>query len=51
MLALTPQTIELGNAKNYVILGSGSIATVPDSTVVGDIGVSPIAYSLTGLPT
>jgi hypothetical protein len=37
------QTIELGNAKNYVILAKSGIATVPDSTVVGDIGVSPIA--------
>jgi cytoskeletal protein CcmA (bactofilin family) len=37
------QTIELGNAKNYVILAKSGIATVPDSTIVGDIGVSPIA--------
>jgi cytoskeletal protein CcmA (bactofilin family) len=37
------ETIQLGNAKNYVILAKSGIATVPDSTIVGDIGVSPIA--------
>jgi hypothetical protein len=41
MLALTSNRSS-GNAKNYVILAKSSIATVPDSTVVGDIGVSPI---------
>jgi cytoskeletal protein CcmA (bactofilin family) len=37
------ETIELGNAKKFAILAKSGIATVPDSTVVGDIGVSPIA--------
>jgi hypothetical protein len=36
-------TIELGNAKNFAILAKSGISTVPDSTVVGDIAVSPIA--------
>jgi cytoskeletal protein CcmA (bactofilin family) len=37
------ETIELGNAKNFVILAKSGISTVPDSTVVGNMGVSPIA--------
>jgi cytoskeletal protein CcmA (bactofilin family) len=37
------ETIELGNAKNFAVLAKSGIATVPDSTIVGDIGVSPIA--------
>jgi hypothetical protein len=37
------ETIELGNAKNFAILAKSGISTVPDSTVVGDIAVSPIA--------
>jgi cytoskeletal protein CcmA (bactofilin family) len=37
------ETIELGNAKNFVVLAKSGIATVPDSTIVGDMGVSPIA--------
>jgi hypothetical protein len=37
------QTIELGNAKEFAILAKSGIATVPDSTVIGKVGVSPIA--------
>jgi cytoskeletal protein CcmA (bactofilin family) len=37
------ETIELGNAKNFVVLAKTGIATVPDSTIVGSMGVSPIA--------
>jgi hypothetical protein len=37
------KTIELGNAKNFAILAKTGISTVRDSTVVGDIAVSPIA--------
>jgi hypothetical protein len=35
--------VELGFAKNYVILAKTGISTVPTSSITGDIGVSPIA--------
>ncbi len=36
-------SVGLGTAENYVILTKAGISTVPDSTIVGDIAVSPIA--------
>jgi len=36
-------TVVLGEAGEFVILAKTGISTVPDSTVIGDIGVSPIA--------
>jgi cytoskeletal protein CcmA (bactofilin family) len=39
------ETIDIGLASNYAILAKSGIATVPDSTVDGDIGVSPITFA------
>jgi hypothetical protein len=36
-------TVNLGFAEKYVILTKAGISNVPDSTIVGDIAVSPIA--------
>jgi hypothetical protein len=48
--ASVPQVaVNIGLAGEYVILTKSGIATVPDSTITGDIGVSPIAATaLTG---
>jgi hypothetical protein len=35
--------VDLGTAANYVILSKSGISTVPTSSIVGDIAVSPIA--------
>jgi hypothetical protein len=35
--------VDLGTAKNYAILAQSGIATVPTSTVTGNLGVSPAA--------
>jgi hypothetical protein len=35
--------VELGAASNYVILARSGISTVPNSSIFGDVGVSPIA--------
>jgi ice-binding like protein len=40
-IATTP--VNLGTAGDYAILAKTGISTVPDSVIVGDIGVSPIA--------
>jgi hypothetical protein len=37
--------VNLGTAKNYVILAKSGIATVPTSAVTGNLGVSPAAAS------
>jgi hypothetical protein len=37
------ETVDLGTAKNYVILAKTGITNVPGSTITGDIAVSPIA--------
>jgi hypothetical protein len=45
--ALRP--VDLGTAGNYVILAKSGISTVPDSTITGDIAVSPItSTAMTG---
>ena len=36
-------TVVLGEAGEFVILAKTGISTVPNSTIIGDIGVSPIA--------
>jgi len=36
-------TVVLGEAGEFVILAKSGISTVPDSDIIGDIGVSPIA--------
>jgi hypothetical protein len=41
ILAAVP--VNLGTAKNYVILAESGIATVPTSAVTGNLGVSPAA--------
>ena len=42
-------TVELGEAGEFVILAKSGISTVPNSTITGDIGVSPItATAMTG---
>jgi hypothetical protein len=49
--------VDLGTAGNYVALAKSGISTVPMSTVIGDLGVSPAAttyvtgFSLTMDPT
>lgn len=37
------QPIDLGTAANFVLLAKSGISTVPNSVIVGDIGVSPAA--------
>jgi hypothetical protein len=39
----TEDQVDLGTAKNYVILTKTGISTVPNSAITGDIAVSPIA--------
>lgn len=47
--AAGPGPVLLGNSGNFVILAKSGISTVPNSTVTGDIGVSPIDQTaLTG---
>lgn len=41
--ATAVETVDLGNAGDYVILSKTGISTVPDSSITGDMGVSPIA--------
>ena len=40
---LGPAPVSLGGAGDFVILAKSGISTVPQSTIIGDIGVSPIA--------
>ena len=40
--AAGPAPVDLGTAGNFVILAKSGISTVPNSAVIGDIGVSPI---------
>jgi hypothetical protein len=43
------ETVDLGTAGEYVILAKTGISTVPDSSITGDIAVSPIsAAAITG---
>jgi hypothetical protein len=37
--------VDLGTAGNYAVLAKTGISTVPDSTVTGDLGISPAAAS------
>ena len=37
--------VNLGSAGNFVLLSKTGISTVPSSTLIGDIGVSPIAHT------
>ena len=41
--ATSPASVGLGTAGNFVILAKSGISTVPQSSVTGNIGVSPIA--------
>lgn len=44
-----PAAVPLGSAGNYAILAKAGVKSVPDSVVIGNIGVSPIArVGLTG---
>jgi hypothetical protein len=44
--------IDLGTAEDYAILSKAGISTVPNSTITGDIAVSPIlAAAMTGFST
>ncbi|KAE9411398.1 ice-binding protein [Gymnopus androsaceus JB14] len=46
---LGPAPIVLGTAANYAILSKSGVSTVPPSSIIGNIGVSPIAANaLTG---
>ena len=40
--------VHLGSACNYAILAKSGISTVPNSVVIGDIGVSEVATHITG---
>jgi hypothetical protein len=42
---LLEDTVELGTAGDYAILTKTGISTVPDSTITGDIAVSPAAVT------
>ncbi len=46
MAALGPAPVGLGTAANYTILAKTGISTVPQSTVTGNIAVSPAAATL-----
>jgi hypothetical protein len=47
--ATSPNPVDLGTAKDYVIIAKSGISTVPVSAITGDIAVSPIAGdALTG---
>lgn len=52
-----PSSVNLGLAGNFAILAKSAISTVPGSTVVGNVGVSPAAasfitgFSLSAPPT
>jgi hypothetical protein len=41
--AVVTEPVELGTAGNYAILTKTGISTVPDSSIYGDVAVSPIA--------
>ena len=41
MSAKLTRPVDLGASGNFVILGKSGISTVPQSTVTGNIGVSP----------
>ena len=40
---VTPAPVNLGTASNYAILAKSGISSVPNSVIIGNIGVSPIA--------
>lgn len=40
-------SVELGVASNFAILAKAGISSVPDSAILGDIGVSPAAATCT----
>jgi hypothetical protein len=45
-----PEAVDLGTARNFVILSKSGITNVPTSVITGDIGTSPITgASITGL--
>jgi hypothetical protein len=46
-LTTNPLPVELGMASNFAILSKAGVSTVPESSITGNIGVSPIA--LTGV--
>ncbi|KAJ7273888.1 hypothetical protein C8J57DRAFT_1063192, partial [Mycena rebaudengoi] len=56
-VALGPAAVNLHTAGNFAILSKAGVSTVPPSSIIGDIGVSPIAaagftgFSLTLDPT
>jgi hypothetical protein len=41
-----PAAVGLGSSANHVILSSSGISTIPESIVVGDIGLSPAASEI-----
>ncbi|KAJ7273881.1 antifreeze protein [Mycena rebaudengoi] len=56
-VALGPAAVNLRTAGNFAILSKAGVSTIPPSSIIGDIGVSPIAatgltgFSLTLDPT
>ncbi|KIJ29816.1 hypothetical protein M422DRAFT_137549, partial [Sphaerobolus stellatus SS14] len=49
VFALGPPAIVLGTSGNFVVLAKTGIATVPNSVITGNIGVSPVsATAITG---
>jgi len=47
--ALGPELVLLGLAEDYVILASSGVTNIPNSTVIGNLGVSPInSTAITG---
>jgi hypothetical protein len=43
----TETAINLGSAKEFVVLAKAGISNVAKSSITGDIGVSPIGLTLT----
>ena len=51
MTSVIGNPVDLGTAGDFVLLGKSGITNVPTSTIVGNIGVSPIdSTAITGLP-
>ena len=49
ILAAGPAMVDLGSARDFVILAKSGISTIGVTSVIGDIGVSPVtATSITG---
>jgi len=49
LFAASPSAVNLGSAKNFVILSKAAITNVPTSIITGNVGASPITGASIGL--